>query len=304
VREILLHGSSTATVEELVRSSHATLLAKEQDASAPISTIRGKLEQLKSLHSAAGSALLDQLYELAVGYYYIGATPVDRNESELVQEGFCHLISTSPLEVQISEQRVAYALYYFFEAHNRPLTNRLIDYLGVAHKLDPSAAGFVFERYIAPKVVSWLKTSPTLGAHNYFGQCRDTLPDWSREAVVDTSEPVQIETARATGRSLLDYCLSDSSVVFVPAHSERHDAVFRLQLSDGSQVLTFCQWKFRKSMQKREVQAALRTTVPEAALQVYSAGKRKRDSATLLDNKYHMKVLACFAFHFPCVPSQ
>lgn len=277
VKEILLHTSLTATVDELVRLSHAAILAIERDASASTTTIRGKLEQLHS----ANSTLLNHLFELAVGYYYIGATPVEENQSELVQEGLCHLVSVSPSSVQIYEQRVAYALYYFFEAHNRPLTNKLIDYLGVAHALDPSAAGFVFECYIAPKVVSWLKSSSTLGAHNYFNQCRDTLPDWSKGAVVDTPEPVKIETGRATGRTLLDYCLSDSSVVFVPAHNERHDAVFRLRLPDGSQVLVFCQWKFRKSMQKKEVEAALRTTVPAAVLREYSGNKRKRSDITL-----------------------
>lgn len=101
------------------------------------------------------------------------------------------------------EQRVAYALYYFFEAQGRPFTNKLVDYLGVTHKLDPSAAGFMFERFIAPKVVSWLKSSSTLGAHEYFNLCRDTLQKWSREAVVDTSEPVMLETSRDTGKSLL-----------------------------------------------------------------------------------------------------
>jgi hypothetical protein len=65
----------------------------------PDTCIRGKLEQLKKLPDAG--LLLIQLYELAMGYFYLGFVPVDKNESELVQEGFCHLTCISLLEVRI-----------------------------------------------------------------------------------------------------------------------------------------------------------------------------------------------------------
>lgn len=278
--------NATTTVEELVSLSHARLLEIERSPSAPDTFIRGKLEQLKK---SPGAALLDKLRDLATGYFYMGAIPADKNQSELVQEGFCHLTSTNPLEVKIYEHRVAYALYYFFEDQNQPLTKKVIEQVAVAHKIDPSAAGFVFERFIAPKVIAWLKSSPNLAAHPYFDQCRDTLPTWSHEAVVHTTEPAMIETARTTGKSLSEYCQSDNTAVFIPAHIDRHDAVFRLRLPDDSQILAFCQWKFRKGMQKSHIKAALRTTVPEEVLNLYSDRKRKRDLDTSLDEKYHMK---------------
>jgi hypothetical protein len=282
----MLQCQHAIPLDELVSVSHDSLLQMERNPAAPDTCIRGKLEQLKKLPGAG--PLLVQLRELAMGYFYLGSVPADKNESELVQEGFCHLTCISPLEVRIYEYRVAYALHYFFEKQGQPLADKIIDLVGVTHKIDPSAAGFVFERFIAPKVVAWLKTSPNLAAHPYFDRCRASLPTWSHEAVVHTEEPAVIESSRSTGKSLSEYCLSDSKAVFIPAHLDRHDAVFRLQLPGGSQILAFCQWKFRKSMSKKDINDALSTTVPEKVLTLYSDRKRKRDLHATLDNKYHM----------------
>jgi hypothetical protein len=61
-----------------------------------------------------------------------------------------------------------------------------------------------------------------------------------------------------------------------------------LQLPGGSQILAFCQWKFQKSMSKKDINDALSTTVSEKVLTLYSDCKRKRDLHATLDNKYHM----------------
>jgi hypothetical protein len=124
----------------------------------PDTCIRGKLEQLKKLPGTG--LLLVQLRELAMGYFYLKSVPADKNESELVQEGFCHLTCISLLEVKIYKYRFAYTLHYFFEKQGQPLADKIIDLVGVTHKIDPSAAGFVFECFIVLKVVAWLKTSP------------------------------------------------------------------------------------------------------------------------------------------------
>jgi hypothetical protein len=59
-------------------------------------------------------------------------------------------------------------LHYFFEKQGQPLADKIIDLIGVTHKINPSATGFVFEHFIAPKVIAWLKTSSNLAAHPYF----------------------------------------------------------------------------------------------------------------------------------------
>jgi hypothetical protein len=108
----------------------------------------GAAEKVAWCWSSAGSTL-----RASYGIFLLGSISADKNESELVQEGFCHLTCISPLEVRIYEYQVAYALHYFFEKQGQPLANKIIDLVGVTHKIDPSAAEFVFECFIAPKVV-------------------------------------------------------------------------------------------------------------------------------------------------------
>lgn len=296
--KVALLGEGT-NIEDLLIAAHNLLLATERRADAPITTIRGKLQQILVSGVMVGAqSLLDILHLLATNYYYIGTTSISSAVSELVQNGFCHLKyrvtgENSLVEAKILEQRVAYALYYFFKDAERPIQDQLANLLHMVNQIDPSAGGFVFERFIVPKVVEWLKLAPVLADHQYFAKCKHTLPQWMTGASVDVATPAKVESARATGMTLLEYYqLPDADFVFIPAHSDRHDAVFRVRLLDGTALLVFCQWKFRKDMPYKSVESALRTLDPFVMTQAYTVGKRKRagnaTAQALLQNVYRV----------------